>query len=63
METGIKELRCGQCGGSIHKLYLRENGEIIAECVTCMSQSELTVITPKIKIRNNNGPGTLCLFN
>jgi len=63
MEIGIEQLKCGECGEAKHCLYLRLNGEIIAECVKCKSQSEIVIIQPEIKIRNNSGMGTLCVFS
>lgn len=63
METKIEELKCGQCGESKHELYLRPNGEIIAKCISCKSQSEIIITKPEIKIRNNSGLGTLCVFS
>ena len=62
METDIKQLRCGECGGTEHELFIRPNGEIIAQCITCLSQSEIVISKPKICIKNNSGKGTLCVF-
>jgi len=62
MELKLEELKCGQCGEPKHYLYLRNNGEIITECINCKSQSEIVISEPKIKIRNNSGLGTLCVF-
>jgi len=62
MELKLEELKCGQCGEHKHYLYLRDNGEIITECINCKSQSEIVISEPKIKIRNNSGLGTLCVF-
>lgn len=62
METDIKQLRCGGCGGTKHELFIRPNGEIIAECIGCKSQSEIKISEPKIVINNNSGLGTLCVF-
>jgi len=61
METNLEQLRCGECGESQHKLYVRRNGEIIAECIKCGSQSEI-VVCSKIIIKHNSGGGTLCVF-
>lgn len=61
MELDIQQLRCGQCGELKHVLYLRPNGEIITECITCKSQSEIVITKPKIEIRNNEGMGRLCV--
>lgn len=63
METNVKQLKCGECGESRHKLFIRENGEIIAECIECGSTSEIKIVEkPKIKIQNLSGDGTLCVF-
>lgn len=62
MELDLKQLKCGECGEDKHKLYLRKNGEVIAECTKCFSQSEIVITEPKIRIRNNYGSGTLCVF-
>jgi len=62
METEIKQLRCGECGESKHELFQRPNGEIVAECIKCKSQSEIVISKPKIQINNNEGMGTLCVF-
>jgi hypothetical protein len=62
METNIEKLRCGGCGGDVHKLYKRKNGEIIAECVHCNSKTEFIVQNPKIEMHHNSGDGTLCVF-
>jgi len=62
MEIKLEELKCGECGNEKHKLYLRPNGEIITECCKCKCQSEIIVTKPEIKIRNNFGSGTLCVF-
>jgi hypothetical protein len=62
IETGLQQLRCGECGETKHNLFIRRNGEIIAECIKCKSQSEIVITEPKIIIRNNSGNGTLCQF-
>ncbi len=62
METNIKQLKCGGCGEAKHKLYIRQNEEIIVECINCKSQSELIVPKPKIEIRNVAGLGTICNY-
>jgi hypothetical protein len=62
METNVKQLLCGECGERKHELYVRPNGEIIAECCKCKSTSEIKVTKPKITIGNNSGKGTLCVF-
>jgi NAD-dependent SIR2 family protein deacetylase len=62
METDIKQLRCGECGETKHELYIRANGEIIAECCKCKSQSEIIINKPEIIIHHNAGNGTLCVF-
>jgi len=62
METDIKLLRCGGCGETKHELYIRPNGEVIAECLKCKSQSEIVIRKPEIIIQHNAGDGTLCVF-
>ncbi len=62
METKIEQLVCGECGESKHLLYIRSTGEIITECISCRSQSEITVTKPEILIDNLSGSGTLCVF-
>jgi acyl carrier protein len=62
METNLKQLRCGECGETKHNLYQRPNGEVIAECIKCGSQSEIVITEPKIAINNLAGFGTLCSF-
>jgi len=62
MKTEIEQLKCGGCGEEKHLLYQRENGEIIAECIKCQSTSQIIVTQPEIKIYNNSGQGTLCIF-
>jgi len=61
-ETGLQQLRCGECGETKHNLFIRLNGEIIAECIKCKSQSEIVITEPKIVIKNNAGSGTLYPF-
>ena len=60
METNIKQLRCGECGEKKHLLYLRENGEVLSECIKCKSVSEIICPKPKMEIYNVTGNGTLC---
>ena len=63
METNLKQLRCGECGEPKHRLFIRENGEIIAECIECKSQTEITIHNkPKIVLSNLSGDGSLCVF-
>jgi NAD-dependent SIR2 family protein deacetylase len=62
MEINLEQLKCGQCSEKKHELYLRENGEIITECVGCKSQSVITLIKPRMVIEHNSGDGTLCVF-
>ena len=62
IETNLQQLRCGECGEVKHNLFIRPNGEIIAECTKCKSQSEIIFTKPKIEIRNYAGGGTLCIF-
>ena len=62
METNLEQLRCGQCGEKKHELYLRQNREIVVECISCKSRSEITVTHPKIVIGHVEGDGTICVF-
>lgn len=62
METNLQQLKCGQCSEEKHLLYLRQNGEIIAECIKCKSTSEIVVTKPKIVIGHVDGDGGLCVF-
>lgn len=62
METGLKQLKCGQCAETKHELYLRQNGEIIVECIKCKSRSEIKVTKPKVVIGHVEGDGTICVF-
>jgi len=62
METNIQQLKCGSCGQENHRIYQRQNGEIITECIRCKSQTEIIITIPKIILRNNDGDGTLCVF-
>lgn len=62
METNIEQLKCGQCDQEKHRIYQRQNKEIILECIQCESQSEIVLTNPEIKIRNNSGLGTICKF-
>lgn len=62
METNIEQLKCGECAEKRHELYLKPNGEIIAECIKCKSQSVITLTSPEIMIKHNSGDGTLCVF-
>jgi uncharacterized Zn finger protein len=62
METNIQQLKCGECGEEKHKIYRRENGEIITECIKCKSQTEIVITEPKIITRNNFGSGSLCVL-
>ena len=62
METNIQQLKCGECGEEKHKIYQRENGEIITECIKCKSQTEIVITEPKIITRNNFGSGSLCVL-
>ncbi len=63
METGLKELKCGQCGNVKHELYLCRNGEILAKCTECKSVSRIALHQPAIEIKNESGMGTLCVFD
>ena len=62
MELDLKQLRCGECGGSDHELFLRPTGEIITQCCKCLSQSLIEISKPEITIKNLGGQGTLCVF-
>ena len=63
MKTKLEQLRCGECGGEIHKLYLRPaSEEIVVECVSCKSLSVISIPKPQLKIENYSGGGTLCVF-
>jgi uncharacterized Zn finger protein len=62
METNLEKLRCGSCGESKHEIYLRENGELIAECIKCNNKSVITISEPKILIKNFEGNGCLTNF-
>lgn len=59
------QLKCGGCGGELHKLYRIEGGErdgdILVVCVDpkCRSQSRLTVTAPTVEIEHDGGDGTL----
>ena len=57
-----EQLKCGQCGQELHRLYLYPSGEIIAKCIDCESESIIEVTEPKIIINNLSGLGTLCRF-
>lgn len=63
METNLKQLKCGGCGEENHRIYQRENGEIITECVSCKSQTEIVIEKPEIITRNNSGSGSLCVLD
>lgn len=63
MITRLKQLKCGQCGQELHRLYLYPSGEVVAECIDCESQSIIEVTEPKIQIANLAGLGTLCVFD
>ena len=63
METNIQQLKCGGCGEEKHKIYRRQNGEIITECVECKSQTEIVVTEPKIITGNVSGDGSLCVLD
>jgi Zn ribbon nucleic-acid-binding protein len=56
------QLKCGQCANANHIVYQRRNGEVIIECVKCKSSTEI-VLSAKLELRNNNGPGTLCFLD
>jgi uncharacterized Zn finger protein len=60
--NNLEQLKCGQCSEEKHLLYVRQNGEILAECIKCGSTSEITITKPKIVIGNVSGDGTLCVF-
>lgn len=62
MIINLEELRCGQCGEKKHELYLRPNSEIVVECISCKSRSEITVTHPKIVIGHLEGDGMICVF-
>ena len=62
METNLKQLRCGECGQYLHKIFQRENGELVIQCIQCKSSTEVIITEPKIILRNNSGSGTLCNF-
>lgn len=63
METNLSQLSCGNCGADQHILYMRLNGELIAECHQCKSKTEIITNNPKIILRNIEGLGTLCIFD
>ena len=62
METNLKQLKCGECSNDKHLLYQRKNGEMIAECSKCKSQTEIITTKPKIILNNIFGDGSLCIF-
>jgi uncharacterized Zn finger protein len=62
METNLEQLKCGNCGEKKHLLFIRPNGEILAECTKCGNVSEIVVTKPKIEIRNVKGDGTLAKY-
>lgn len=62
METGLAQLKCGQCGNEKHLVYQRQNGEFLVECIECGSTSEIKITQPKIVISNVSGLGTICSF-
>ncbi len=63
METNIQQLKCGGCGEEKHKIYRRQNGEIIAECIKCKSQTEIVITVPNIVTKNVSGGGSLCVLD
>ena len=63
METNLEQLRCGQCGQKKHELFIRPNGEIITECITCKTKSVITLTKPQITIEfHENSTGRLAKF-
>ena len=61
MITKVEQLRCGECGQELHRLYRTKEGNLIAECCKCESQSIIKIIPAEILIRNHSGSGTLCI--
>ena len=63
METHIKQMKCGGCGEEKHRIYMRETGEIVTECITCRSSSELTIPQPRLTVKYLSGDGNLCVWD
>ena len=62
METCLKKMQCGNCGGSKHELYEAENGDILVKCVECSNVSRVTITQPKIEVKNERGDGRITVF-
>jgi len=63
IETNLEQLRCGECGQKKHELFIRDNGEIITECITCKTKSVITLTKPKITIEfHENSTGRLAVY-
>lgn len=61
MATNLKELKCGECGDELHRLYLKENGAIMVECVACLCKTDIDITPAKIQLIPNEGLGVLCV--
>lgn len=56
-----KQLRCGECGGARHELFVEDDGLTVI-CVNCPT---ITRITPKVGFNMtpaDNSPGCLAEF-
>lgn len=62
MKEDAKKMRCGNCGGRLFSISSLENGDLIVECSTCESTTEVTV-TSKISLEWGEGAkGILSTF-
>lgn len=53
MQTNVKPMGCGNCGGKLFRMFFEEGKRdqaLLAECEKCKSVSIITVEMPTLKI-------------
>ena len=58
----MEKMRCGSCGQENHKVFLKNNGDIVLKCTQCENESIIFVIPQKLTISNHKGNGLICVF-
>lgn len=62
MQTGLKQLCCGNCGFHGVELFTVEGGGLLAECMECKSTTDISITKPQFSFRfaSEASKGILC---